>query len=91
MRSARLIITGRVQGVGYRMWAERTASALGVRGWVRNRADGSVELLAIGDEGAVDTLIKACADGPRHAEVSGVSVSYASDDGSTGFRSGPTV
>ena len=91
MRTARLIITGRVQGVGYRMWAERTASALGIRGWVRNRGDGSVELLATGDDAAVAKLIEACSEGPRHALVSGVSVSDAEDDGSTGFGASPTI
>jgi acylphosphatase len=85
MKSVRLIITGRVQGVGYRIWAERTASALGIRGWVRNRRDGSVELLAIGEDDAVARLIGACGQGPRHAAVSGVSVSDAGDDGSVGF------
>ena len=84
MRSVRLTITGRVQGVGYRVWAERTASTLGVRGWVRNRADGSVELLAIGEDGAVAQLIEACYRGPRRAAVSGVSISDAGDDGSVG-------
>jgi acylphosphatase len=87
MRTVRLIGTGRVQGVGYRIWAERTASALGIRGWVRNRADGSVELLAIGEDGAVEQLIEACGQGPRPAAVSGVSVSDAGDDGSVGFSS----
>jgi acylphosphatase len=91
MRSVLLTITGRVQGVGYRMWAERTASALGVRGWVRNRADDRVELLAMGEDDTVARLIEACGKGPRHAVVSSVSVSDAEDDGSTGFRSGPTV
>ena len=91
MRSVRLTITGRVQGVGYRIWAERTASALGIRGWVRNRADGSVELLAIGEDDAVATLIRACGRGPWHANVSGVSISDASDDGSAGFSAEPTV
>jgi acylphosphatase len=90
-RCVRLIITGRVQGVGYRMWTERTAAALGIRGWVRNRADGSVELLAIGADTAVAELIDACSRGPRHATVSGVSVSDASDDGSFGFGARPTV
>ena len=85
MRTVRLIVTGRVQGVGYRMWAERTASALGIRGWVRNRSDGSVELLATGKDEAVTELIDACSRGPRNAAVSGVSVSNASDDGSVGF------
>ena len=87
MKSVRLIVSGRVQGVGYRIWAERTAMALGIRGWVRNRADGSVELLAIGEGAAVTELIDACSRGPRHADVSGVSVSDASDDGSVGFSS----
>jgi acylphosphatase len=85
MRSVLLTVTGRVQGVGYRMWAERTASALGIRGWVRNRGDGSVELLAIGEDDAVAKLLKACEQGPRHADVSGISISDAEDDGSVGF------
>ena len=46
--TVRLRITGGVQGVGYRIWATRTASGLGLRGWVRNRSDGSVEALATG-------------------------------------------
>jgi len=91
MRTVRLVITGRVQRVGYRMWAERTASALGLRGWVCNRADGSVELLASGEDDAVAALIKACRQGPRHAAVSGVSISDAGDDGSVGFSAEPTV
>jgi len=91
VRSVRLTISGRVQGVGYRIWAERTASALGIRGWVRNRSDGSVELLAIGKDDAVAALIEACGHGPRHADVSGVSISDASDDGSAGFSAEPTV
>jgi acylphosphatase len=53
MRSVRLRIAGTVQGVGYRIWAERTAGTLGIRGWVRNRSDGSVELQAIGPEDAI--------------------------------------
>jgi acylphosphatase len=85
VKSVRLIITGQVQGVGYRMWAERTASGLGIRGWVRNRTDGSVELLAAGDGDAVAQLIEACRRGPRAAVVSDVAVADAKDDGSTGF------
>jgi acylphosphatase len=86
MRSVRLLITGRVQRVGYRMWAERTALSLGIRGWVRNRRDGSVELLAIGDDDPVASLIDACRQGPHAAIVTGVSVEDAEDDGSDGFR-----
>jgi acylphosphatase len=91
MRSVRLTITGRVQGVGYRMWAERTAATLGISGWVRNRRDGSVELQASGDDAAITALIDACWSGPRHAEVTAVMVADAEDDGSTGFSTRPTV
>jgi acylphosphatase len=91
MRSVRLVITGRVQGVGYRMWAERTAAALDLRGWVRNRRDGTVELLATGDDDAISRLIDACRQGPRAAAVTGVAVADAADDASVGFSARPTV
>ncbi|MBV9552291.1 MAG: acylphosphatase [Alphaproteobacteria bacterium] len=91
MRTVRLAITGRVQGVGYRIWAERTAAALGLRGWVRNRSDGTVELLATGEDEAVSRLIEACRQGPRAAVVTDVATSGAEDDGSTGFSTRPTT
>jgi acylphosphatase len=80
-----------VQGVGYRIWAERTASALGIRGWVRNRADGSVELLAIGEDDVVAKLIEACRKGPRAALVADVAVADTEDDGTAGFSARPSV
>jgi len=85
MRSARLRITGRVQGVGYRAWAIVAAERLGLRGWVRNRGDGSVEALVIGGEDAVAAMIEACWKGPLAARVTEVAVSDAADDGSRGF------
>ncbi len=91
LRSARLRITGRVQGVGYRAWSLETAGRLGLRGWVRNRADGSVEALVIGGEDAVAAMIDACRDGPFAARVREVSLAEAEDDGSTGFRPLPSV
>ncbi len=91
MRSARLRISGRVQGVGYRAWAIQAAARLGLRGWVRNRADGTVEALVIGEEDAVAAMIEACRDGPFAARVGDVRVSEAADDGSDGFRPLPTA
>lgn len=90
MPAVHLRITGRVQGVGYRAWAIETAARLGLRGWVRNRADGSVEALVISDELAVAAMIKACRDGPFAARVTEVAADEAADDGSEGFRPRPT-
>jgi acylphosphatase len=77
MRAAMLSITGRVQGVGYRDWAMRTARNLGLRGWVRNRIDDSVEALIAGDDSAVATMIEACRRGPSLARVDKVDVEPA--------------
>jgi acylphosphatase len=65
-------VTGRVQGVGYRMWAEREAQALGLRGWVRNEPDGSVAALVGGPEEAVAKMLDLFRSGPRSATVTGV-------------------
>ena len=90
METVRLRITGRVQGVGYRFWATRTAQRLGLRGWVRNRLDGSVEALVTGTRDAVAAMLEACCDGPRGAQVAEVAVVPDEDDGSFGFRMLPT-
>jgi acylphosphatase len=89
-KTVRLRITGRVQAVGYRLWATRTAASLGLRGWVRNRTDGSVEVLAIGPSETVADFVAACRHGPRAAQVTAVSVAEAEDDGSLGFDPLPT-
>ena len=72
METVRLRITGRVQGVGYRLWAARTATSLGLRGWVRNRSDGAVEALVTGPRERVAAMIEACREGPRGARVAEV-------------------
>jgi acylphosphatase len=89
-KTVRLRITGRVQGVGYRLWTTRTAAALGMRGWVRNRSDGSVEVLGTGAPEDVATLVEACRQGPLGACVTAVTVTDAEDDGSLGFTALPT-
>jgi len=90
-RSVQLRITGRVQGVGYRAWALQIASRLGLRGWVRNRRDGSVEALVIGEGDAVDRMVEACREGPFGARVTDIAVSETEDDGSVGFTAKPTL
>ena len=71
---ARLIIEGRVQGVWFRDSTRRKATELGVCGWVKNRFDGGVEVLAEGDIEAVDKLIEWCHKGPPQAMVRRVNV-----------------
>ena len=68
----RLIIEGRVQGVWFRDSTRREAGRLGLTGWVRNRADGTVEVLAEGPEERVRQLVAWCHHGPPHAGVSRV-------------------
>lgn len=84
--ATRLIIQGHVQGVGYRWWARGRARELGLAGWVRNRADGAVEALAIGAPDAIAAFARACETGPPHARVESVTASPAPDDGSDAFE-----
>lgn len=88
----RLTIAGRVQGVGYRDWTIREARALGLKGWVRNRRDGSVEALAVGPDEAVQLLVQACHRGPALARVDSVRVEPAQGMiGEMDFVQKPTV
>jgi acylphosphatase len=86
----RLMISGRVQGVGYRYWTVGEARRLGLEGWVRNLSDGRVEILALGPQDRLDRLENSCHAGPSSARVSAVARSLAADDGSRGFREKPT-
>jgi acylphosphatase len=71
---ARVTISGRVQGVGYRDWAMTTGRRLGLTGWVRNRRDGTVEALLVGEDNAVGAMIDACRHGPAMASVDSIDV-----------------
>lgn len=90
MRARRLVIAGRVQGVGYRDWMVREAERHGVQGWVRNRADGTVEALVAGEEAAVQALLSECRRGPLLARVSAITEEFADPPCEPGFRRLPT-
>ena len=68
----RLVISGRVQGVGFRDWMVAQAAALGIAGWVRNRQDGSVEATVHGDPAAIEELVRRVQRGPHLAAVDSV-------------------
>jgi acylphosphatase len=89
--AVRLVIRGRVQGVGFRWWARGQARRLRLTGWVRNRSDGSVELLAAGSPGALDQLIDASRRGPPEAEVTSIERFDADDPGPGAFEARPTL
>jgi acylphosphatase len=82
----RVVVGGSVQGVFFRDSTRREALRLGVAGWVRNCADGTVEAHFEGDPQAIDALVQWCREGPRHAEVRDVRVSAASPEGFGGFE-----
>jgi acylphosphatase len=86
----RLRITGKVQGVGYRFWATRTAANLRLRGWVRNRHDSSVEMLVTGASEGVAAMVEAARKGPDGARVAEVTATPDANDGSVGFTVLPT-
>jgi acylphosphatase len=70
----RYVISGRVQGVGYRVFAQRTARDLGVRGWAKNLEDGRVEVVGVGSSQQLDSLEGELRLGPPAAEVRHVAV-----------------
>ena len=86
MTARRAVVKGRVQGVGFRWFAERVARELGVRGWVRNRSDGTVETLAEGDDSAVAAYLARLESGPRGSRVDGVVIEEAAESGFSRFE-----
>ena len=79
-------VTGRVQGVWYRGWAQGEARRLGLRGWVGNRPDGSVAAVLAGPEAAVAAMLEAMRRGPPEARVAGIEVTEATDEGWAEFE-----
>jgi acylphosphatase len=81
----RVIVHGRVQGVGFRLAVAAAARTRGVAGWVRNRPDGTVEAIFEGDADAVASLVRFCHEGPRGADVFRVEVCAVEPAGATDF------
>jgi acylphosphatase len=77
LKRVMVVISGRVQGVGFRASAQREAAGLRVTGWVRNRWDGDVEALLEGTPDAVDAMVRWCQHGPPAAVVTRVDVGEA--------------
>src|SRR3979411_3510931 len=87
IQARRFVVRGRVQGVGFRWFVEREAHILGIAGWVRNNADGSVEVLAQGTRDQLLGLHSRLREGPRAARVDAVEESEAKPiEGLNSFR-----
>lgn len=90
VRTVRVRIQGRVQGVGYRYWTEQAAAGLGLSGWVRNLRDGSVEAVFSGERAKVGAMIERCRAGPPPAVVASVEVEDLTLAPPAGFEVLPT-
>ncbi len=86
MKRAHVKIYGRVQGVWFRASTKEMADKLGIKGWVRNMPDGTVEAVFEGDDKSVEKIIEWCHRGPPLARVDRVEVEYEEPQGETGFR-----
>lgn len=90
MQTVRVVVRGRVQGVGYRAWAEAEAAARGLRGWVRNRRDGTVEAVLSGDSEAVGAMLHVMRRGPAAAQVDSLDIGDWQGQVGRGFELLPT-
>ena len=91
IKAVSVVVRGRVQGVWFRGWVVEEAKARRLRGWVRNRRDGSVEALFAGPASAVDAMVSACRHGPSYARVDDIESASAAPPAEDGFRSLPTA
>ena len=90
-KAIRAVISGYVQGVWFCDWAIQNAEKSGIDGWVRNRTDGTVEIMMVGDEDKVDQMIKLCWIGPSNAKVKNIDLFKALGITAKGFKQKPTV
>jgi acylphosphatase len=86
MKTLEIRVRGLVQGVYFRQSTQETATSLGITGWVRNEADGSVMINASGDEGSLNKFLKWCKIGPREAIVNDIGQREIEKTNYDGFR-----
>ncbi len=89
-KTMRVRIEGSVQGVGFRAWAVSQAQALKLNGWVRNRTDGTVEMLLSGPQIAVERMLSLCGRGPDTADVTDLIIADEAATPEPGFQFLPT-
>jgi acylphosphatase len=80
MIARRVVVSGRVQGVGYRYAMTDAARAIGIAGWVRNRRDGTVEALVQGGDAQVERMLAWCRRGPPGARVTAIATDVLNAD-----------
>jgi acylphosphatase len=85
MKAVRVVVSGRVQGVGFRWSTRRAAERIGVAGWVRNQEDGAVEAHIEGSDERVAAMVAWLERGPAEAKVASAEVAEASPEGVEGF------
>ena len=87
----RLRISGNVQGVGFRAWSIGEATRLKLDGWVRNRSDGTVEMMISGSDRTVQDMLGACTQGPEGATVTNIDIHNEKEAPPPGFSGKPTI
>jgi acylphosphatase len=87
----KLRIKGTVQGVGFRDWAVGEANARGLSGWVRNRSDGTVEMLIAGPDPKVEDMLRATTQGPPLAQVTNIDIHKETEMPQPGFARKPAL
>ncbi len=90
MKTLHAIVSGRVQGVGFRFFVENRASSLGLKGWVRNLRGGKVEVLATGEEVPLNQFVASLREGPTFSRVDEVDIDWESSPSDEVFHIRPT-
>jgi len=90
-KHVRVVIEGRVQGVWFRGWLVEQAGERALNGWVRNRSDGTVEVVLSGPSASVEAMVAACYTGPPAARVARLLVEPTNPPPGSGFHTRPTV